>query len=282
MKYIKNSKHNHEQVKIAYNVLRESNESSQVPIPIELFGGIDLHNKDYVDIVNQNPKLEDEYLRGPYIAIPTTNPIITELYESYYLLECELATLPKDFSDRSSLFTQMETHNYRLSVSSPMIIAFMDACLNTEQKLGSTQDFEKFCYYLVYNYIEHVSMMDHYMTYEQKGMELARNDLIYWCANYSFAHITNQLVDLVPFIFEGVKKNGNDAFVLQPNGIHFIKDSERLLEAFKLLKTKQSIWSRISPADGYLVHPRGPRPILDSRKNLERYLIKLKKLLITK
>jgi hypothetical protein len=53
MKYIKNSKHNHEQVKIAYNVLRESNESSQVPIPIELFGGIDLHNKDYVDIVNQ-------------------------------------------------------------------------------------------------------------------------------------------------------------------------------------------------------------------------------------
>jgi hypothetical protein len=134
MKYIKNSKHN--RVKIAYNVLRESNESSQVPIPIELFGGRCLHNKDYVDIVNQNPKLEDEYLRGPYIAIP------------------------KDFSNRSSLFTQMETDNYRLSVSSPMIIAFMDACLNTEQKLGSTQDFEKFCYYLVYNYIENVSMMD--------------------------------------------------------------------------------------------------------------------------
>jgi hypothetical protein len=26
--------------------------------------------------------------------------------------------------------------------------------------------------------------------------------------------------------------------LLQPNGIHFIKDSERLLEAFKLLKKK--------------------------------------------
>ena len=67
-----------------------------------------------------------------------------------------------------------------------MLIGFIEACLNTKKVLGTTQDFKSYGYLLLYNYLEHRMILNQYTTYEQKGIELYRGDLLDIGYNYNF------------------------------------------------------------------------------------------------
>ena len=74
-----------------------------------------------------------------------------------------------------------------------MLIGFVEAYLNTS-KAGVT-DLEPYSYLLLYNYIEHITLFDQYMTYEQKGMEIVRNDLAFNYLASDFMEVSLQLID---------------------------------------------------------------------------------------
>ena len=115
-----------------------------------------------------------------------------ELYSYYYLEETPASQTPKSLSNASPLFTRLK-EDYPLEASSPMLIGFVEAYLNTK-KTGIT-DLEPYSYLLLYNYIEHITLFDQYMTYEQKGMEIVRNDLAFNHLASDFMEVSLQLIN---------------------------------------------------------------------------------------
>ena len=149
--YVKNTPKNRMRVESGYKWLNQHGPDFFV-YPWK-FAGHHLNPfNDYSSIVFKGePKSIKGFLRSNYIAIPTTNNKITgELYSCYYLEETPASQTPKSLSDASPLFTRLK-EDYPLGISSPMLIGFVEAYLNTN-KAGVT-DLEPYSYLLLIGHI---------------------------------------------------------------------------------------------------------------------------------
>jgi hypothetical protein len=201
--YYENNLVSQERLIKSYSKFREIATKKDLLTP-EAFAGPDLAEKSYENILIDKPKNEYEYLRSRFIAIPVTNnDVVSSLYAHYYFEDTPSGFPPPKLSlywDPFSLVTEMR---YLSRVTSPNLLGFIEACLNTKRSLGTTQDFESYGYLLLYYYLEHCIVLNQYTTYEQKGVELYRGDLLnsdYLYGNNLY-NLNHQFIDaLIPFI----------------------------------------------------------------------------------
>ena len=239
--YIENTSKNHLKVHGAYHWLKE--DGPKFFVFREDMAGLHLSPfNTYSSVLCKNkPKSVKEFLQSVYIAIPITNNEITsELYKHYYIEEIPAGQTPEGLSNASLLFSKLK-EGYTLKASAPMLINFIEAYLNTE-KAGVT-DLKSYSRLLLYNYIEHVSLFDQYMTYEQKGMEIVRNDLAFNCMACSFHAVTLQLIEDIGFFLLTEHAEASSAnFTIQTgqNKVSLL-DNKLLLESLEFFNRNQDL-----------------------------------------
>ena len=265
--YVKNTPKNRMRVESGYKWLNLYGPKFFV-YPWRLAGDHLTPFTDYSSIVFKGePKSIKDFLRSNYIAIPTTNNKITgELYSYYYLEETPASQTPKSLSDASPLFTRLK-EDYPLGTSSPMLIGFVEAYLNTN-KAGVT-DLEPYSYLLLYNYIEHIILFDQYMTYEQKGMEIVRKDLALNHLTSSFMEVSQQLIDDISlFLLAEYPKMSKDFSIRTQTEICLL-DEAILIESLRFLQTNRDPIREKIKSVAYL-HERNPRTpdVVDDNSHL--------------
>jgi hypothetical protein len=262
IEYVKNDGDSHDSIVYAYEALNRAVASTGI-YPGLAGGRHLLDGVTYSDIVIYNPTSDRDYLLSPYIAIPTTNnPIITELYTYYYLHEARINEVPA-LSQASPLFGRIITEDYFLKASPLLLIRFLEAYLNTEERYNRS-DLKSYSYALLYHYIEHVAFFDQYVTYEQKGIAIQRANILSMsmCIDSDFSHLVNQFLrGILPFLEAEYSKQPDDFVIVTSKGQIDLSDMDFLFEAFTLLKdSERSIKNEVlSLAEGYDCHPRDPR-----------------------
>lgn len=244
--------------------------------------GPDLAKNTYEEIIISNPTNEYEYLRSPLIAIPVTeNEITTVLYHHYYFEEGPAGYPPLTLSLCWRPFRGITDEKYVYRVISPTLLSFIEACLNTKRVLGSTQDFESYAYLLLYHYLEHCIVFDQYTTYEQKGLELDRGDLLLPAYVYGISayNLSQQLLSgVVPYLLAEFSEKGIDYSFLrtQQGKISLAHDPKILTQALEFLSTREDyIYDDLLFEINLTPHSRGPS-FEDSFQSIEPTLSYLK------
>jgi hypothetical protein len=277
IEYVKNNGDSHDSIVYAYEALDRAASSTGV-YPALAGGRHLLDGVTYSDIVIYNPISDRDYLLSPYIAIPTTNnPIITELYTYYYLHEARINEVPA-LSQASPLFGRIITEDYFLKASPLLLIRFLEAYLNTEERYDRS-DLKSYSYALLYHYIKHVAFFDQYVTYEQKGIAIQRANILSMsmCIDSNLLHLVNQFLDsILPFLKSEYSKP-DDFIIVTSKGQIDLSDMSFLFEAFTLLRNnEESIYQEvISLTERYDCHPRDPS-ITDSEDTCIHMLRALK------
>jgi hypothetical protein len=158
--YIPTSKEDHDLVKTYFNIL------DVFPIlgSKQILAGSYVIGKPYDQMIVENPKTAEEFLKSKSFAIPLTdNPVITQLY---YLFYKNGATYIKEMSP---LFDRLLNSKELETMTPLMLIAFLEANLNAEN--SKKPDLESHAYFILYKYMEHLFIFDQFMTCEQKGLE---------------------------------------------------------------------------------------------------------------
>jgi hypothetical protein len=227
--------------------------------------GPDLVENTYKEIIISNPTDEYEYLRSPLIAIPVTkNKITTVLYHHYYFEEGLAGYPPSTLLLCWPPFCGITDEKYVYKVISPTLLSFIEACLNTKRVMGSTQDFKSYAYLLLYHYLEHCIVFDQYTTYEQKGLELDRGDLLLPTYVYGISASTlgHQLLSgVIPYLLTEFSEKGVDYLSLktQEGDISLAQDSKILTKSLKfLVENEHSIHQEVFSKLIRTPHSRGP------------------------
>jgi hypothetical protein len=279
--YIKNKNRSHLLVKASYDWLRQVGHNFDIYPWV--MGGLHMTPyTNYSDILLKDPNSIEEFLRSTYIAIPfTNNKITSELYKHYYLEEIDSNQIPKGLSEASTLFNKVSEEKYSLRTSTPMLIGFIEAYLNTE-KAGIT-DLKTYSHLLLYNYIEHITVFDQYMTYEQKGMEIVRDDLAF-NSRATCRHISLQLTDDINlFLATEFSETSLKHFTIKDNkGEIYILNNPMLLESLKFLNENQkSLASVMLQMDTNIdSSPRGTMTVKKSMAACTQKLHNLKEILL--
>ena len=277
--YVENTPKNHIRVQAGYKWLNQHGPKFFV-YPWRLAGDHLTPFNDYSSIVFKGePKSIKDFLRSNYIAIPMTNNKITsELYTHYYLEETPASQTPKSLSNASPLFTRLKK-DYPLGASSPMLIGFVEAYLNTS-KAGVT-DLEPYSYLLLYNYIEHITLFDQYMTYEQKGMEIVRNDLAFNHLASSIMEVSLQLIDDISLLLLTEYPKMTKDFSIRTQTEVCLLDEAILIESLKFLQANRDPIEEKIKSVAYL-HEYNPRTpgVVDSMLRCKQSLLDLKEILL--
>ena len=147
--------------------------------------------------------------------------------------------------------------------------------------LGSTQDFESYAYLLLYHYLEHCIVFDQYTTYEQKGLELDRGDLLLPAYVYGISayNLSQQLLSgVVPYLLTEFSEKGIDYSFLrtQQGKISLAHDPKILTQALEFLSTRKDyIYHDLLFKINLTPHSRGPS-FEDSFQSIEPTLSYLK------
>jgi len=278
VEYVKTSQERHTSILDSYRALDQI--KSSTGIYPALVGGDHLSNGvDYSEIVIYNPISDRDYLLSPYIAIPTTNnPIVTKLYSYYYLYEAEIGETPTVLYETCPLFNRILDEAYFLKVSPLLLIRFIEAYLNTEKGYDRS-DLKSYSYALLYYYIEHVASFDQFVTYEQKGIEIERADLISRSIDSNFLHLTDQLLDgILPFIKKEYSKQPENFVLVTSKGQNdLLNDVNFFSEVLVFLKDNEKSILRelVSLMEVYDFNPRDPR-IINSEDKCTNLLHSLK------
>lgn len=248
----------------AYIGLEEVGKKTPTWVP-GFVAGPDLVRNSYEDIIIERPMNDYEYLRSPSIAIPVTkNKIVTTLYSYYYFEDGPEGSPPLALIQHWPPFRHITKDQYICRVVSPTLLSFIEACLNTKRILGSTQDFESYGYLLLYHYLEHCIVLDQYTTYEQKGLELSRGDLLLPAYIYGRAvsSLSDQLISgVIPYILtEFVEKGIEYSFLRTQEGkVSLAHDPKILTQALEFLSTREDYIYDNLLSEVYLTpHSRGP------------------------
>ena len=244
------------------------------------FAGPDLRGNSYESIIIEEPKNNYEYLRSPYVAIPfTQNKIVTDLYYNYYFEKTLPLQTPKSLKLCWPPFEDLSKEDYQLEVVPPMLIGFIEACLSTKKVLGSTQNFKSYAYLLGYNYLEHGMILNQYTTYEQKGIELYRGDLLDFQYNYTFGlhNLSFQFREgVIPFILNELSITNESHFLLKNGSLSLAHDFNMLIKALVFIYKNPSIERKLLNEYNMVLHPRG-HDFDASYERLELALSHLKK-----